>query len=87
MKFLIRNHKDRTSRYDNQYHGAYTRIFNILKKGSLGFVEEFWEESFTKIDGTQDWILEVGGGSPDAHKLEEILNIKNVEEYKEKCDE
>tara|TARA_Y100000114_G_scaffold145310_1_gene154855 strand:+ start:267 stop:419 length:153 start_codon:yes stop_codon:yes gene_type:complete len=50
MKFLIRNHKDRTPRYE----------------------------------GTQDWILEVGGDSPDAHKLEEILNIKNVEEYKEK---
>ena len=81
MKFLIRNHKDRTPRYNNQYHGAYTRIFKILKKGSLGLVEEFWEESFTRIEGTQEWILEVGGGSPDAHKLEEILNIKNVEEY------
>ena len=84
MKLLIRNHKDRSPRYNNQYHGAYTRIFDILEKGSLGFVEEFWEESFTKIEGSQDWILEVGGDIPDAHKLEEILNIKNVEEYKEK---
>jgi hypothetical protein len=82
MKFLIKNHKDRHGKYDNQFHGAYTRIFKILEQDALGFVQEFWEESFTKIEGTQDWILEVGGDSPDAHRLEEILNIKNVEEYK-----
>jgi len=81
MKFIIRNHKSRAGKYDNQFHGNYVRIFKILEEGSLGFVQEFWEESFIKIEGTQDWVLEVGGDSPDAHKLEKILNIKNVEEY------
>ena len=80
MKLLIKNHKDFTARYNNQFHGAYTRIFKILEKDSLGFVQEFWEESFVKIEGTQNWILEIGGGSIDSHVLEEILKIKNVEE-------
>jgi hypothetical protein len=81
-KFLIRNHADFTARHNNQFHGKYTKIFKILTRGSLGFVEQFWEESFTKIEGTQDWILEVGGDTPDGDQVEEILNLKDVEDYR-----
>jgi len=82
MKLIIKNHKPRTGKYNNQFHGAYTKIFKILSRDSLGFVEEHWDESFEPILGTQDWILEIGGDTPDADKLEQILNLKNVEEYK-----
>lgn len=80
MKLLIKNHKDCASKYNNQFHGSYTRIFKILEKDSLGFIQEFWEESFEKIEGTQNWILEIGGDHIDSHVLENILKIKNVEQ-------
>lgn len=44
-------------------------------------VEEYWEESFEPMPGSQDWMLEVGGGNIEADKLEKILDIKTVEEY------
>lgn len=81
MKFILRNHKPRTGKYNNQFHGAYTKIFKILSRDSLGFVEEYWEESFEPMPGSQDWMLEVGGGNIEADKLEKILAIKTVEEY------
>ena len=77
-KFLIKNHADSTARSNNQFHGRYTKIFKILTRDSLGFVEQFWEESFTKIEGTQDWVLEIGGDTPEWNQLEEILSLKNV---------
>ena len=82
MELIIRNHKSRTGKYNNQFHGNYVRIFKILEKGSLGFVQEFWEESFTRIDNTNDWILEIGGDNIESDKLEQILSLKNVEEHK-----
>ena len=50
MKLLIRNHKPRTGRYNNQYHGSYVKIFKILEADSLGFVQEYWDESFQRIN-------------------------------------
>lgn len=75
MKLILKNHKARAGRYDNQFHGAYTKIFRILEEGSLGFVQEFYEESFVQ-DGN-DWILELND-RPDLNILDEILAIKNV---------
>lgn len=75
MKLILKNHKARAGRYDNQFHGAYTNIFRILEEGSLGFVQEFYEESFVQ-DGN-DWILELND-RPDLNILDEILAIKNV---------
>jgi len=80
MKLLIRNHKPRTARYNNQYHGSYTKIFKILEADSLGFVQEYWDESFEPITGTKNWILELNT-EPDGNKLEKILALKNVEEF------
>ena len=81
MKLLIRNHKPRTGRYNNQYHGSYVRIFKILEADSLGFVQECWDESFLRINTEKnDWILELNT-EPDGNKLEKILGLKNVEEY------
>lgn len=81
MKLLIRNHKPRTGRYNNQYHGAYVKIFKILEADSLGFVQEYWDESFVRINTEKnDWILELNT-EPDGNKLEKILELKNVEEY------
>lgn len=80
MKLLIKNHKPRTARYNNQYHGSYVRIFKILEADSLGFVQEYWDESFEPITGTKNWILELNT-EPDGNKLEKILELKNVEEY------
>jgi len=81
MKLLIRNHNPRTGRYNNQYHGSYVKIFKILEADSLGFVQEYWDESFQRINTeTNDWVLELNT-EPDGNKLEKILEIKNVEEY------
>ena len=81
MKLLITNHKPRTGRYNNQYHGSYTKIFKILEADSLGFVQEYWDESFLRINTEKnDWVLELNT-EPDGNKLEKILALKNVEEY------
>jgi len=80
MKLLIKNHKPRTVRYNNQYHGSYVRIFKILEADSLGFVQEYWDESFEPITGTKNWILELNT-EPDGNKLEKILELRNVEEF------
>ena len=80
MKLLIRNHKPRTGRYNNQYHGSYVRIFKILEADSLGFVQEYWDESFEPIAGTKNWVLELNT-EPDGNKLEKILELRNVEEF------
>ena len=80
MKLLIRNHKPRTARYNNQYHGSYVKIFKILEADSLGFVQEYWEESFEPITGTKNWILELNT-EPDGNKLEKILELRNVEQF------
>jgi hypothetical protein len=80
MKLLIRNHKPRTARYNNQYHGSYVKIFKILEADSLGFVQEYWEESFEPITGTKNWILELNT-EPEGHKLEKILELRNVEQF------
>lgn len=80
MKLLIRNHKPRTARYNNQYHGSYVKIFKILEADSLGFVQEYWEESFEPITGTKNWILELNT-EPEGYKLEKILELRNVEQF------
>ena len=90
-KLIIKNHKHETSKYNNEFHGKFTKIFKIIEKDSLGFVETNWCESFEVIPNTtkgntpstktSDWLLVIGGESLDAHILEEILNLKNVEEY------
>ena len=80
MKLLIKNHKPRTGRYNNQNHGSYVRIFKILEADSLGFVQEYWDESFEPISGTKNWILELNT-EPEGHKLEKILELRNVEEF------
>jgi len=81
MKFLIKNHKSEGGKHNNQYHGAYTKIFNILEADSLGFVQEYYEVSFVK-DSTEnnDWVLKLNT-EPDGNKLEKILELKNVEEF------
>ena len=81
MKLIIRNHKPRAGKHNNQYHGSYTKIFNILEADSLGFVQEYYEESFIRFsEDNNDWMLELNT-EPDGDKLEKILALKNVEEY------
>ena len=81
MKLIIRNHKPRAGKHNNQYHGSYTKIFNILEVDSLGFVQEYYEESFIRFsEDNNDWMLELNT-EPDGDKLEKILALKNVEEY------
>ena len=80
MKFLIKNHKSVGGRHNNQYHGAYTKIFNILEADSLGFVDVYWEESFEPLVSTNNWILELNG-VPESDKLDKILALKNVVDY------
>lgn len=75
--FLIKNHKARAGRYQNEFHGAYSKIFKILDENSLGFVETYWEESFENIKGTNDWILKINV-EPEPNQLEKILKIRNV---------
>ena len=79
MKFLIKNHKSVGGKHNNQYHGSYTKIFNILDADSLGFVEVYWEESFESLVNTNDWSLELNE-VPESDKLDKILALKNVEE-------
>ena len=81
MKLIIRNQKLKAGRHNNQYHGSYTKIFNILDADSLGFVQEYYEESFVRISTeNNDWMLKLNT-EPDGNKLEKILALKNVEEY------
>ena len=81
MKLIIRNHKPRAGKHNNQYHGSYTKIFNILEADSLGFVQEYYEESFIRFsEDNNDWMLELNT-EPDGNKLEKILALNNVEEY------
>ena len=81
MKLIIRNHKPRAGKHNNQYHGSYTKIFNILNADSLGFVQEYYEESFIRFsEDNNDWMLELNT-EPDGNKLEKILALNNVEEY------
>jgi len=81
MKLIIRNHKPRAGKHNNQYHGSYTKIFNILDADSLGFVQEYYEESFIRFsEDNNDWMLELNT-EPDGNKLEKILALNNVEEY------
>ncbi len=78
FSFLIKNHKSRAGRYQNEYHGSYSKIFKILDEDSLGFTgETYWEESFENIKGTNDWILKINV-EPEPNKLEKILKIRNV---------
>ena len=81
MKFLIKNHKSVGGKHNNQYHGSYTKIFKILEADSLGFVQEYYEESFIRFsEDNNDWMLKLNT-EPDGNKLEKILALKNVEEY------
>ena len=81
MKFLLRNHKAHGGKYNNQYHGSYSKIFNILEADSLGFVQEYYEVSFVRISTeNNDWILKLNT-EPDGNKLEKILALKNIEEF------
>ena len=81
MKFLIKNHKSVGGKHNNQYHGSYVKIFNILEADSLGFVQEYYEESFVRISTkNNDWMLKLNT-EPDGNKLEKILALKNVEEF------
>jgi len=80
IKFLIKNHKSVGGKHNNQYHGSYVRIFKILEADSLGFVQEYWDESFEPLVTTNDWILELNE-VPDSDKLDKILALKNVAEY------
>lgn len=81
MKFLIRNHKSVGGKHNNQYHGSYVKIFKILEADSLGFVQEYYEESFVRISTeNNDWMLKLNT-EPDGNKLEKILALKNVEEF------
>lgn len=79
FSFLIRNHKSRAGRYQNEYHGAYNKIFKVLDEDSLGFTgDTYWEESFENVKGTNDWVLKINT-EPEPNKLEKILKIRNVE--------
>ena len=81
MKFLIKNHKSVGGKHNNQYHGSYSKIFNILEADSLGFVQEYYEESFVRISTeNNDWVLKLNT-EPVGNKLEKILELKNVEEF------
>ena len=77
FSLLIKNHKARAGRYQNEYHGAYSKIFKILEEESLGFVETYWEESFKPVKGTNDWVLVINE-EPQPNQLEKILRIRNV---------
>ena len=79
MRLLIKNHKSVGGKHNNQYHGSYTKIFNILEADSLGFVDVYWEESFEPLVNTNDWILELNE-VPESDKLDKILALKNVED-------
>ena len=81
MKFLIKNHKSVGGKHNNQYHGAYVKIFKILDADSLGFVQEYYEVSFVRISTeNNDWMLKLNT-EPDGNKLEKILELRNVEEF------
>jgi hypothetical protein len=81
MKFLIKNHKSVGGKHNNQYHGSYVKIFNILEADSLGFVQEYYEVSFVRISTeNNDWMLKLNT-EPTGNKLEKILELKNVEEF------
>lgn len=92
MKLRINNHKHENphpKQQANQFHGLYSRIFKIINRDSLGFVEANFEDGFEIIPGTttgkgsskkSDWILTIGGDSIDSHVWEEIISLKNVEE-------
>jgi hypothetical protein len=80
IKFLIKNHKTIGGNHNNQYHGSYTKIFNILESDSIGLVDVYWEESFEPLVTTNDWILELNE-VPESDKLDKILALKNVAEY------
>jgi hypothetical protein len=81
IKFLIKNHKSVGGRHNNQYHGAYVKIFKILEADSLGFVQAYCEVSFDRISTeNNDWILKLNV-EPDGNKLEKILALKNIEEF------
>jgi hypothetical protein len=81
IKFLIKNHTSVGGKHNNQYHGSYTKIFNILESDSLGFVQEYYEESFVRFStDNNDWLLELNT-EPDGNKLEKILDLRNVEEF------
>ena len=81
MKLIIRNHKPRAGKHNNQYHGSYSKIFKILEADSLGFVQEYYEVSFVRISTeNNDWVLKLNT-EPDGNKLEKILALKNIEEF------
>tara|TARA_E500000081_G_scaffold34279_1_gene38098 strand:+ start:298 stop:546 length:249 start_codon:yes stop_codon:yes gene_type:complete len=80
MKLIIRNHKPKAGKYNNENHGKLLKIFKILEADSLGFVQEYWSETFEPIPNTKDWLLELNT-EPEWHKLEKILALKNVEEF------
>jgi len=80
MKLIIRNHKANGGKYNNENHGKLLKIFKILEADSLGFVQEYWSETFEPIPNTKDWLLELNT-EPDWDKLEKILALKNVEEF------
>ena len=56
------------------------RFFRILEKGTLGFVQVWWEESYVKVG--DDMILEIND-EPNPSELDQILSIKGVSVYEE----
>ena len=76
MRLLIKNHKSVGGKHNNQYHGSYTKIFNILEADSLGFVDVYWEESFEPLVKTKVCILEFNVVQ-ESFKFYKILALKH----------
>ena len=77
MKFLLKNQ----AKLKNECSGKYSKIFCILEKGTLGFIQIWFEESYVSIG--DDMILEING-TPSPAELEQILKIKGVSIYETK---
>lgn len=85
FKLLLKRHKATGGRHQNECHGKYLKIFKILERDSLGFVQVYWDESFTEI-AKDTFVLELNT-EPEPHQLEEILSLKNVELFEEPTEE
>ena len=81
IQLIIRHPKPPARKHNPPHHAADTKSFKILEADSLGFVQEYWDESFLRMNTEKnDWMLELNT-EPDGNKLEKILALKNVEEY------
>lgn len=81
-KFIIKNHKP--NKKGNIYSGRYTRIFNILNEGNLGFWEGYYEHDDSPGLIGNDYHLWIGelpiSEAVAWEKLEKMKGVEFVEE-------